>query len=42
MLKIPEIGLRVGEPIELAVPKPVIGKSKKILATRSLVPVLDT
>jgi hypothetical protein len=41
-LKTPEMGLRLGELIEVAVPKPVIGKSKKIFATRSFVPVLDT
>lgn len=41
-LKSPDIGLSPGELIEVAVPKPVIGKSKKILATRSLEPVLAT
>lgn len=42
MLNIPEMGLRLGELIDVAVPNPVIGKSKKKLATRSFKPVFDT
>lgn len=42
MLKTPEIGLNVGELIEIAVAKPVIGNSRKMSAVRSSVPALDT
>lgn len=42
MLKMPEIGLSSGELIDVEVPNPVIEKSRRMFALRSVVPVLAT
>lgn len=42
MLNCPEIGLRGGVLIAVAVMKPVVLKSRKMLATKSVGPVLET
>lgn len=42
MLKIPEMGLSDGDARVVAVPNPVVLKSRKMFATRSVVPPLAT